>query len=820
MSQASSLPFQQYPSGVTLQQLLQQEQQQQQQQAHPQAFHHQQRFQPPSQPQAHPQLQQPQSMQTEPQPQPQPDPLTLTRWIQLQQQQQSQSRSQPQVQSNSQQQPQPQQQQQAVPPSRPQSQAQIRTQVDIKQPIQQRASSSTNIPSVATSSSAKPFIHDQLGVMMPHFEPSTGLESFCTLDRYIQQYIKAATGNPSPEVLVLQSTVDRLREARNQAVRDRHTLHGQYNELVRTHNDNVARMRTLDTTVANAKKDFEANLQTIVDLRAGYKVEQDRANEARMKSEGDAAKLAAVTAELHDIKTVTNHPGILFTKLQAERDAKEESIKKLEKRVAKAEEAAVVERNLRYLAEITAAQKARELEASQPTIGRLSIRVSELEKECAEQKTLKYDPAVARSDLKNANTEVTRLREAQSGIMARSDDMRTKNDGLTERVAELEAEALLPMPSTLLVHPGATANTTSVDQSTPLVDLPLQIQITLLKCALEQTRVDLKQAQADNVQLKSQITDLGTGAARSKVGLAVCRTQLKDSKDEQVLTEKELEESKTRNERFIDQIGDLKEMISKYEAQIELPLPSQTATPTVNHQHSVVVCDLQLEIATYKSELEKVRAELKQSLSDLEEARFPWYGMVLEQKEGQEGEEKKEAVDIVKAKIQALETTITTLQSTNGALQLQLDDIAAKAELKRLKDLAIKNARETTKLQILHSGGAGVIDVTTPTPTANPESSVINDDMMEVEVEVEVEKECGCGREEVIKEMVSRSEVVFEQTLILLENVRNAAQSKVEDSPLKDRAQSVRNVEVLNRYMEKVEGLVEHAREGVANRLV
>jgi chromosome segregation ATPase len=652
---------------------------------------------------------------------------------------------------------------------------------------------------------------------MPHFEPSTGLESFCTLDRYIQQHIKAATGNPSPEVLVLQSTVDRLREARNQAVRDRHTLHGQYNELVRTHNDNVARMRTLDTIVANAKKEFENNLQTIVELRAGYKVEQDRAGEARKKSERDAVELARVTAELHDIKTVTNHPGILFTKLQAERDAKEESIKKLEKRVAKAEEAAVVERNLRYLAETTAAQKARELEASQPTIGRLSTRVSELEKECAEQKTLKYDLAVARSDLKNANTEVNRLREAQSGIMARSDDMRTKNDGLTERVAELEAEALLPMPSTLLVHPGATANTTSVDQSTPLVDLPLQI--TLLKCALEQTRVDLKQAQADNVQLKSQITDLGTGAARSKVGLAVCRTQLKDSKDEQVLTEKELEESKTRNERFIDQIGDLKEMISKYEAQIELPLPSQTATPTVNHQHSVVVCDLQLEIATYKSELEKVRAELKQSLSDLEEARFPWYGMVLEQKEGQEGEEKKEAVDIVKAKIHALETTITTLQSTNGALQLQLDDIAAKAELKRLKDLAIKNARETTKLQILHSGGAGVIDVTTPTPTANPESSVVHDDMMEVEVEVEVEGECDCGREEVIKEMASRSEVVFEQTLILLENVRNAAQSKVEDSPLKDRAQSVRNVEVLTRYMEKVEGLVEHAREGVANRL-
>jgi hypothetical protein len=205
----------------------------------------------------------------------------------------------------------------------------------------------------------------------------------------------------------------------------------------------------------------------------------------------------------------------------------------------------------------------------------------------------------------------------------------------------------------------------------------------------------------------------------------------------------------------------------------------------------------------------------------LEEARFPWYGMVLEQEaEGETGEGKKEAVDIVKAKIQALETTITTLQSTNGALQLQLDDIAAKAEFKRLKDLAIKNARETTKLQILHAGSAGVIDVTTPSPptsspTADSKSSAVNEDKMEVEIE----GDCNCGREAIIVEMASRSEVVFEQTLNLLENVKTAARTKLDDSPLKDRGQRVRSVEILTQYVEKVEGLVEHAREGVANRL-
>jgi chromosome segregation ATPase len=644
---------------------------------------------------------------------------------------------------------------------------------------------------------------------MPHFEPSTGLESFCTLDRYIQQHVKAATGDPSPQVLVLQTTVDRLRAERNQAVRDRHTLQGQYTELARTHNDDVAQMRTLDTTIENLKNEFASNLKTIEELRAGYKVEQDRVNKARTDRDRDAVKLARVTAELNDIKTATNHPGILFTKLQAERDAKEESNKKLEKRVAKAEEATKVAKDLRHMAENTAAQKARESEGFQQANNRLSIRVTELEKECNLHKNLKYDLAVARSDLKNANTEVSRLREAQSGIMARSDEMRTKNDGLTERVAELEAEALLPMPSTLPIQSAATGN------GTPLVDLPLQI--TLLRNALEQTRADLEQAHADNAQLRSKVTDLETEATRSKVEWVVRRTQIQDSQKAEALAKNKVEESRTKNEQLLDQIKDLKELISKYEAQIELPLPSQIATPAVEQQH------LQLEVATYKRELDQVRAELKQALADLEEARFPWYGMVLEadaEGEGQIGEGKREAVDIVKAKIQALETTITTLQSTNGALQLQLDDIAAKAEFKRLKDLAIKNARETTKLQILHAGSAGVIDVTTPSPptsspTADSKSAAVNDDKMEVEIE----GECNCGREAIIAEMATRSEVVFEQTLNLLENLKTAARTKLDDSPLKDRGQRVRSVEILTKYVGRVEGLVEHAREGVANRL-
>ena len=192
--------------------------------------------------------------------------------------------------------------------------------------------------------------------------------------------------------------------------------------------------------------------------------------------------------------------------------------------------------------------------------------------------------------------------------------------------------------------------------------------------------------------------------------------------------------------------------------------------------------------------------------------------MVLEQ-EGKDGQGRKEAVDIVKAKIQALEANVTSLQSENGALQLQLEEIVAKAELKRLKDLALKNARETTKLQILHSGGAGLVDLTTPSPTSSPTfnatSSAVDNDKMAFEVE----GDCSYGREAIIVDMASRSEVVFEQTLNLLENVKTAARAKLDDSPLRDRGQRVRSVEVLTKYLEKVAGLVEHAREGVANRL-
>ena len=84
-------------------------------------------------------------------------------------------------------------------------------------------------------------------------------------------------------------------------------------------------------------------------------------------------------------------------------------------------------------------------------------------------------------------------------------------------------------------------------------------------------------------------------------------------------------------------------------------------------------------------------------------------------------------------------------------------------------------------------------------------------------MEVEIQ-ECSCGREEVILELNSRSEMVFEQTLNLVDNVKTAAQAKLDDSPLKDRGQRVESLKVLTKYLEKIEGLVEHAREGMVNR--
>ena len=707
MSQASCLPFQEYPSGITLQQLL--AQQQQQQQGDLQGFQHHPQHQPLTQ-------SQPQSQfQRDRPPQPPSEKLNFQQWIQQQQQQFS---SQQQAEGDSRQEPQHQQQPPTAPLYRPQSQPELRDHVDTKVPLQQHGPNSSNLPAFITPPLAKPIIHDQLGVMIPHFEPSTGLESFCTLDQYVQQHIKAATVDHSREVLALQSTIDRLRAERNKAMKDGHTLHGQYTELLRTHNDSATRIRSLETT----------------------------------------------------IKT-NNHPEELFAKFQAEVHAKEESIKRLEKRVAKAEEAAKVARDLRRSAEDAEAQKARDTEALQTNNNRLSTKISELENECAQQKTLKYDLAVARSHLKTANTEVTRLREAHSGIVARSDELRRRNEALMERIAEMDAEALLPMPSAL---PGLSVTT---GNATPLLDL--SHQITILQSALEQSGADLKHTRAENAQLKSKNADLEIEAKRSQLEWLVRRTQIQDSRNAQALADTQAGESRTRNEQLLDQIKGLKDLISKYEAQIVLPLPDQLATPPAGeHQHSAIFRDLQLEVASYRSRLQLSRAELKQALADLDEARFPWYGIGLEvEGQGQEGQGKREAVDIVKAKINALESTITTLRSANGDLQLQIDRFASEAELKRLKDLALTNARETTKLQILHSGGARLINVTASSPpshTLNPGSPEGRDDKMEVEIQ-----ECSCGREEVILELNSRSEMVFEQTLNLVDNVKTAAQHKI-----------------------------------------
>ena len=87
-----------------------------------------------------------------------------------------------------------------------------------------------------------------------------------------------------------------------------------------------------------------------------------------------------------------------------------------------------------------------------------------------------------------------------------------------ERIAEMDAEALLPMPSAL---PGLSVTT---GNATPLLDL--SHQITVLQSALEHSGADLKHTQAENAQLKSKNANLEVEAKRSQLEWLVRREQI------------------------------------------------------------------------------------------------------------------------------------------------------------------------------------------------------------------------------------------------------------------------------------------------------
>lgn len=274
--------------------------------------------------------------------------------------------------------------------------------------------------------------------MMPHFEPTTGLLSYCSLDQFIQQHIKAATGDPSTEVIALRGEVIRVQGDFNRVAAAGQTRVNEYQSLALTHQGVVSQMQALKQANATASINATTYAKTIEALQAEVKAEQARAN----RQDRDAIKLANVEAELKNIKTVSDHRGVIISQLEAERDQGKCVIKTMEVRLAEAE------------------QKAADAK-SQPTFGQLSTRNSELE---TETRNLKYDLAVARSDLKKAKTQI----------------------------AEYEAQSNRSLPGRLV-----TNNDPTVEQDDIVVIANLELEITSLKSDLEVCQAELEQAKTD-----------------------------------------------------------------------------------------------------------------------------------------------------------------------------------------------------------------------------------------------------------------------------------------------------------------------------------
>jgi len=250
-----------------------------------------------------------------------------------------------------------------------------------------------------------------------------------------------------------------------------------------------------------------------------------------------------------------------------------------------------------------------------------------------------------------------------------------------------------------------------------------------------------------------------------------------------------------------------------------------TSVPTApNQSQSITSNALSHENDLLKNQLKIAREELKQARADVDDARRLWKGM----DQGQGGEEGQ--VNSTETKIRSLESTIDDLQISNGTLKLQVDTYETERQQRRVKEMHIQNAREITKLHVLHTGD--YTDLRSPPPPSSPVASPnpnLDSDSAVIErdgkMEVDVMKQeisaatCNCGRDAIIQDMTLRSEQVFVQTLNLVAGTRGAVQDKLDSSPLSERKMRLKQLQTIERYGEMVEGLVDYARDRVANQV-
>jgi DNA repair exonuclease SbcCD ATPase subunit len=329
-----------------------------------------------------------------------------------------------------------------------------------------------------------------------------------------------------------------------------------------------------------------------------------------------------------------------------------------------------------------------------------------------------------------------------------------------------------------------------------------------------------------NAELETQKANLKLDSDRIMVELLLRRTQVKDSQKERDAAVARAEQLEMEKTLLKDQVQELKAAASQI---ITLPIPAVATVDTTAFelQHSVTVNNLQLDIASLSSDLEEARAELKQSQKDLQEARFPWHGMV--DKEGKAIAGDEGAVDAVKARIDSLERTITALEKDKADITLEREQLLSEKRMREMKELEIANRREMTKLQAQYLGREDIpecfLSPESSSPTFPTDSLDTADDKMEMEVEegevVESnkEEECDCGREATIVEMTLKSEKVFVETLRLAKVTQAAAEMKLEETPLKERSIRLRTVAVVSKYRNMVEELVRDARVGMEDRL-
>jgi hypothetical protein len=477
------------------------------------------------------------------------------------------------------------------------------------------------------------------GIFVPHFEPSTGLTSFCTVEELVQQRVKATAAATTQE---LQSLRDELG-----TVKMNFNLVSMSNGALQTELNKTKALQNEALSHGKGKGEDSAQVQSLRKQMSEIKANFNRLLEAKNKLGGAASELKDLKQK-YDLLTIANdalqaeHKGVQALYKDAvsknrviEREKEVSDLKKESNGRLETVKSMLVNQKLTEGRENEAKVQAENAKLQLAILENSYIKaleeVATLRTQCTEQsaRLVETNAASLKSGCENFSlrskleTAVQQHAKESQDTGIRIDELTLTNHLLSERIKVFEAasSSSIDRPDTPpLPSPDITAISASLEEKTKIIN-DLQLEISQLKIEVETTRSELKQRETDldRSGFPWDGCTAGIEAEGVKARLRLQETRIQDLSGENASLVLELD--RIKNAFALEKVNNVwitnRRQTTKIQAglvgSVDLticPSSPSSPTPTTDQKsQSIKSCDCETTLTEMISRSEKVYVE-------------------------------------------------------------------------------------------------------------------------------------------------------------------------------------------------------------------